>query len=279
MNGQRQFRWEISQQIENLTDISGYYEQGLIIKENIKFKRYLTLPSDPTLKDASQAGRALQHVQSTRLKIDEIQEKLRKRNLELLDRDNKIRKWASNEFNVIHQYLSSLRELREKISQLEDNLSHVTKILQQKFGSHAVCDFDEKRKKKQRKIQQKSKNKRKARITLVRNVRLFLAQNNFEWDVIDQVCPNKYRMKGVLKINKAEVTGGTEKDEKISKYVSYLKLIGAFEDNGVDDKVTSVTEKDVESEKDDSDEDETASDVETNEDLEKGESPSGMDTD
>ena len=141
-----------------------------------------------------------------------------------------------------------------------------------------MCDFDEKRK-KQRKIQQKSKNKRKARITLVRNVRLFLAQNNFEWDVIGQVCPNKYRMKGVLKINKAEITGGTEKDEKISKYVSYLKLIGAFEDSGVDDKVTSVTEKDVESEKDDSDEDETASDVETNDDLEKGDSPSGMDTD
>ena len=238
----------------------------------------MTLPSDPTLKGASQAGRALQHVQSTRLKIDEIQEKLRNRDLELHDRDNKIRKWASNEFNVIHQYLSSLRELREKISQLEDNLSHVTKILQQKFGSHAVCDFDEKRK-KQRKIQQKSKNKRKARITLVRNVRLFLAESNFEWDVIDQVCPNKYRMKGVLKINKAEITGGTEKDEKISKYVSYLKLTGAFEDGGVNDGVTSVTEKDVESEKDDSDEDETASDVGTNEDLEKGDSPSGMDTD
>ena len=75
----------------------------------------------------------LQHVQSTRLKIDEIQEKLRNGNLELHDRDNKIRKWASNEFNVIHQYLSSLREFREKISQLEDNLSHVTKILQQKL--------------------------------------------------------------------------------------------------------------------------------------------------
>ena len=111
---------------------------------------------------------------STRLKIDEIQEKLRKRNLELHDRDNKIRKWASNELNVIHQYLSSLREFREKISQLEDNLSHVTNILQQMFGSHAKCDFDE-----------KSKNKRKARITLVRNGRLFLAQNNFQWDVID----------------------------------------------------------------------------------------------
>ena len=69
LNGERQFRWEFSQQKENLTDISGYYEQGLIIKENIKFKRYLTLPSDPTLKDASQAGRALQHVQSARLKL------------------------------------------------------------------------------------------------------------------------------------------------------------------------------------------------------------------
>ena len=141
-----------------------------------------------------------------------------------------------------------------------------------------MCDFDEKRKKKQRKIQQKSKNKRKARITLVRNVRLFLAQNNFQWDIIDQVCPNKYRMTGVVKINKAEITGGTEKDEKISKYVSYLKLIGAFED-GVDDKVTLVTEKDIESEKDDSDEGETASDVETNEDMEKEDSPSGMGTD
>ena len=103
----------------------------------------------------------LQHVQSTRLKIDEIQEKLRNGNLELHDRDNKIRKWASNEFNVIHQYLSSLREFREKISQLEDNLSHVTKILQQKFGSHAVCDFDEKRKKNRERYNRKAKTKEK----------------------------------------------------------------------------------------------------------------------
>ena len=36
--------------------------------------------------------------------------------------------------------------------------------------------------------------------------------------------------------------------------MSYLKLIGTFEDSGVDDKVISVKEKDVESEKDDSDE-------------------------
>ena len=60
--------------------------------------------------------------------------------------------------------------------------------------------------------------------------------------------------------------------------VSYLKLIRAFEDNGVDDKVTSVTEKDVESEKDDSDDGEIASDAETNEDMEK-DSSSGMGAD
>ena len=72
-------------------------------------------------------------------------------------------------------------------------------------------DTTEKQKKKQQTT--------KARITLMRNVRLFLAQNNFQWDVIDQVCPNKYRIKGVLKIDKAEITGETEKDEKIAKCV------------------------------------------------------------
>ena len=108
-------------------------------------------------------------------------------------------------------------------------------------------------KKNRERVQEKSKNKRKTTITSVRNVRLFLSQNNFQWDVIDQVCPNKYRTKGVLKVNKAEITGETEKDEEISKYVSYLKLIVAFEDSGVDGEVTSVTEKVVESERDDSD--------------------------
>ena len=57
--------------------------------------------------------------------------------------------------------MSLLREIREKISQLEDNLSHVTKILQQKFGSHAVCDFDEKRKKNRERHNRKAKTKKK----------------------------------------------------------------------------------------------------------------------
>ena len=66
-----------------------------------------------------------------------------------------------------------------------------------------MCDFDGKN--REFKMQQKSKNKRiTLRITLVRNVRLFLAQSNSQWDGIDQACLNKYRMKGVLKINKVE---------------------------------------------------------------------------
>ena len=67
------------------------------------------------------------------------QEKLRNKNLELHDRDNKIRKLAINEFNVIHQYLSSSRELREKISQPEDNISHVTNLFFNKSLAAMQC--------------------------------------------------------------------------------------------------------------------------------------------
>ena len=51
LNGQQQFRWDITQEIRNLEGILRSYEEGLIPKENTMIKRYLEMPDDPTLKD------------------------------------------------------------------------------------------------------------------------------------------------------------------------------------------------------------------------------------
>lgn len=135
LNGQQQFRWDVTEKIRNLEGVLRSYEEGLIPKESIMIKRYLEMPDDPTLRDVSHASRALEHVKSTFVKTDELLEMLKKRNLELYDRNSEVKRWAKNEAEVIHGYISSIKELKGKLVRFEDNLKFVTTSLQKKFSS------------------------------------------------------------------------------------------------------------------------------------------------
>ena len=66
LNGQRQFRWDVKQRILKLESVMQSYEEGVIPKENIFFKKYLSPPVDCTLKDLSFANRSLLHVIATK---------------------------------------------------------------------------------------------------------------------------------------------------------------------------------------------------------------------
>jgi hypothetical protein len=91
------------------------YEEGLIPKENIMIKRYLEMPTDPTLKDVSHAVRALEHIKSTCAKSDELLEMLKKINQELYNEENEVKRWAKNEAEVINGYISTMKGLKEKL--------------------------------------------------------------------------------------------------------------------------------------------------------------------
>ena len=101
------------------------------------------MPADPTLKDVSLASRTFEQVKSTRAKSDELLEMLKKRNQELYDEENEIKRWAKNEAEVVHGYnISTKKELKEKLVCLEDNLKFVTISLQKKFSSSAVSCYE-----------------------------------------------------------------------------------------------------------------------------------------
>ena len=153
------------------------------------------MPADPTLKDVCLASGAFEHVKSTCAKSDELLEMLKKRNQELYDEENEIKQWAKNEAEVVHGYISTMKELKEKLVCLEDNLKFVTISLQKRFSSSAVSCYEIQRKRKRK--EQKSKNKKKNRISLVRNARKLLTDNNFAWDVIDRIFPNSYGEKSL----------------------------------------------------------------------------------
>ena len=119
------------------------YEEGLIPKENIMIKRYLEMPTDPTLKDVSHAGRALKHIKSTCIsKSDELLEMLKKRNQELYNEENEVKRWAKNEAEVINGYISTMKGLKEKLFCFEDNLKFVNTNLQKKFSSSDISTYE-----------------------------------------------------------------------------------------------------------------------------------------
>ena len=178
LDGQRQFRWDVMQDIKRLDEIIHLYDQGVIPKENIKLDRYVNVPEDPSIKDVNHANRALRHVMSTHAKIDKFLDNLKQRNLQLYDKEEmQLKRWASNESNVIQEFLSSLNDLQAKVIAYENNLNYVVKILRKRFDQTSVKDFDIARKQRRRR-EQKSKDKKKKRVTLVRNVRMFLAGKN-----------------------------------------------------------------------------------------------------
>ena len=63
--------------------------------------RYLEMPTDPTLKDVSHAGRALEYVKSTCAKSDELFEMPKKRNQELYNEENEVKRWAKNDISCL----------------------------------------------------------------------------------------------------------------------------------------------------------------------------------
>ena len=167
-----------------------YIDQGEVPKENIKLDSYVNVPEDPSIKDVSHATRALRHVMNIHAKIDKLLYNLKQKNLQLYDREEiQLKRWASNESNIIQGFLTSLHDLQTKVISDENNPSYVVKILQKRFGQTSVKYFDISRKQRRRR-EQKSKDKKKKRVSFVRSVSMFLAEKNLSWDEIDKICPN-----------------------------------------------------------------------------------------
>ena len=100
LNGQRHFRWNTKKRTEKLQHVTKLYEEGLVPKENILVKKYRTIPDDAALKDVSFVNRATSHIKETREDIEDVLDTLKKRKVQLYEKDMELKKWAGNEMKL-----------------------------------------------------------------------------------------------------------------------------------------------------------------------------------
>ena len=234
LNGQREFRWNTKKRIEKLQHVTKLYEEGLVPKENILVKKYRTIPDDATLKDVSFVNRATSHIKATREDIEDVQDTLKKRKVQLYEKDMELKKWAGNENEVVNGFIALATELKAKVNVIEDDVANTAKVLNKKYSNVDVSSFDKKRKKR-RKKEQNSKNKKKCKKVLLRNTQALLKKSGFKENEIEEICPNIYGKKAKRIISCEELV---RNDPKI---ISYLRFIGALTDLS-DETVISDTD-------------------------------------
>ena len=70
------------------------YKEGLILKDNIKWKQYITFPVDAKVEDARKAQRALAYVQNTKGLLEGIHMNLSGCREELSDNNMALLPWV-----------------------------------------------------------------------------------------------------------------------------------------------------------------------------------------
>jgi hypothetical protein len=124
----------------------------------------------------------------------------------------------------------------------ENNVAHTAKLLEKKYGSATVSNFEVKRQRKRQK-EQKSKNKKKRKITLLRNSRTLLSKSNFKQEEKDEICPNTYGMKSNKIISTKDIIMENSRGKK--KCILYLHSIGALDEE--EDVISSSESEDTDS--------------------------------
>ena len=160
LNGQRLFRWDTKQNIEKFEAIVNCYVQCVIPKENIRFHNYHKLSGDATLKDLSLARRAYNHISTTKLAIDTLLLKVQNRKQDLYNAQLELKKWATNEHDVVTEFIAKATAMKGTVEKIEDYIGQTVKLLEKRYGKRSEDDYERKRKQKRQK-EQRSKNKRK----------------------------------------------------------------------------------------------------------------------
>ena len=118
------------------------YEVGIIPKEKIFFDKYLTPPVDVSLRDESFAYRAVKHIVATRETADDLLELLHKRNIQLFNNQMEVKEWEANWHKVITNFIAHIMPIKEKLISYENNIAHTVKILEKKYGSSMMSNFE-----------------------------------------------------------------------------------------------------------------------------------------
>lgn len=123
----------MKQKIAKLEAVASSYSSGVILKENIYFRKYLQVPEDVSVKDVNFANRAASHVTDTRKTANELLELLQKRKALLFNNQLELKKWAAIEHGATTAFTGQLEKLKVKFEDYENNVCQTAKILSKKF--------------------------------------------------------------------------------------------------------------------------------------------------
>ena len=94
LDGQRRFRYGIKLKCDALQNIYSSYQEGLIPKQNICWKRCNDFPSDVKVDDASKSQCAVEHFNGTISSLKSLKDQLLSRKKELYNEHMEEKSWA-----------------------------------------------------------------------------------------------------------------------------------------------------------------------------------------
>ena len=136
-----------------MQNVTKLYKEGLVPKENILVKKYRTILDDATLKDVSFVNMATSHIKATREDTEDVLDTLKKKKVQLYEKDMELKKWAGNENEVVNGFVALATELKAKVNVTEDDVANTAKVLIKKYSNVDVSSFDKERKKRRKKEQ------------------------------------------------------------------------------------------------------------------------------
>ena len=141
LNGQRLFTWDTKKNIEKFEAIVNSYVKCVIPKKNFRFHNYLKLSCDATLKDLSLARRAYNHICTTKLAIDKLLLKLQNRKQELYNTQLELKKWATDEHDVVTEFIAKVTAMKGTVEKIEDDIGQTVKLLEKRYGTKSEDEY------------------------------------------------------------------------------------------------------------------------------------------
>ena len=132
-----------------------------------------------------------------------------------------LKKWAKNENQFVSKCIEEAGELGVQVSRIEDNVSNTAKQLNKRYAGVDVSNFEMKRR---REKEQKCKNRKKSKMTLLRNTQTLLKNSGYTEDEVEEIYPSIYGKKASRVISSESLSKADHKS------ISYLTIIGALLD-------------------------------------------------
>ena len=168
LDGQRRFRYGIKLKCDALQNIYSSYQEGLIPKQNICWKRCNDFPSDVKVDDASKSQCAVEHFNGTISSLKSLKDQLLSRKKELYNEHMEEKSWAGDEIKFICESIFQIEEMMNGIEKIMHDVQHVMHQLEKRFDAADVRKT-EKRRRARRDKETRTKLKKKKRIVQERH--------------------------------------------------------------------------------------------------------------